>query len=102
MSERPRNHIARLGSAVDVLSLVLQELRFESVAYRWFELGPPFRIGFTQPRLRGVHIGVRGGCELALADGTVTPLAAGDLVILPRGDDHWLASTARGKVAAVS
>jgi AraC-like DNA-binding protein len=101
MCDRPRNHIVRLAVptgmdrtevGVDVLSLVLRELRFESAAYRWLELGVPFRIGFDKAGLRGVHIIARGRCELAFPDGTVEPLTAGDLVILPRGDAHVLRS----------
>jgi AraC-like DNA-binding protein len=81
---------------VDVLSLVLRELHFESVAYRWFELGSPFQVGFDTAGLRGVHIIVRGHCQLAFPDGTVEPLAAGDLVILPQGDAHVLRSPGTG------
>jgi AraC-like DNA-binding protein len=81
---------------VDVLSLVLRELRFESVAYRWFDLGTPFRLGFDTAGLRGVHVIARGRGELAFPDGTVEPLTAGDLVILPRGDAHELRSPGTG------
>jgi AraC-like DNA-binding protein len=83
---------------MDLLSAVLRELRFESAAYRWLELGVPFRIGFNQPGLRGVHIIAQGGCEVALDDGTTDRLTAGDLVIFPRGDSHVLYSS--GPVAA--
>ena len=81
---------------MDVLSMVLRELRFESAAYRWLELGAPFRIGFDTAGLRGVHIIARGHCELAFPDGTAEPLTAGDLVILPRGDGHVLRSPGTG------
>jgi hypothetical protein len=39
-----------------------------------------------------VHIVVRGHCELAFPDGGHQPLAAGDLVILSRGDANVLRS----------
>ena len=81
---------------MDVLSMVLRELRFESAAYRWLELGAPFRIGFDTAGLRGVHIIARGHCELAFPDGTAEPLTAGDLMILPRGDGHVLRSPGTG------
>jgi AraC-like DNA-binding protein len=87
---------------VDLLSAVLRELRFESAAYRWLELGAPFRMGFDQPGLRGVHVIARGECELALDDGTVDRLTAGDLVILPRGDPHVLRSPGAGAGSTVS
>ena len=105
MCDRLRNHIVRLNVptgakrrfvGVDVLSLVLRELRFESAAYRWLELGVPFRVGFDQAGLRGVHIIARGQCEVSFPDGTAEPLTAGDLVILPRGDAHVLRSPGTG------
>jgi AraC-like DNA-binding protein len=76
----------------DLLSAVLSELRFASAAYRWLELGSPFRVSFEHPGLRGVHLIARGECDLVLGDGTVDRLTAGDLVILPRGDPHLLCS----------
>jgi AraC-like DNA-binding protein len=77
---------------VDVLSAVLRELRFESAGYRWLELRSPFRVCFDRPGLRGVHIVARGECDLVTVDGGTRRLAAGDLVVLPRGDDHELRS----------
>ncbi|MBU2665956.1 AraC family transcriptional regulator [Actinoplanes bogorensis] len=79
-------------STPDVLGLVLREVSFTSAAYRWIEMGAPFRLVFDRPGLRGVHLIAAGACELVLADGSVTPLTAGDTVILPRGDDHELRS----------
>jgi AraC-like DNA-binding protein len=72
--------------------MVLRELRFESAAYRWLELGAPFRIGFDQPEIRGVHIVAEGDCELVLPDGHAEPLSTGDLVIFPRGGAHEIRS----------
>jgi AraC-like DNA-binding protein len=111
MCARPPNHIVRLAQGgrrgrgvvlVDLLSAVLRELRFESAAYRWLELGAPFRVDFDQPGLRGVHIIARGGCEVVLDDGTVDRLTAGDLVIFPRGDSHVLRSPGPGTPPRVS
>ena len=87
---------------MDLLSAVLRELRLESAGYRWLELGAPFRIGFDQPGLRGVHIVARGECDLAVADGTVDRLTTGDLVIFPQGDPHELRSAGAGAGSAVS
>jgi AraC-like DNA-binding protein len=79
---------------MDVLSAVLRELRLASAAYRWLELRSPFSVDFDRAGLRGVHIVVEGRCELVLRDGTVSELAAGDVVILPGGDSHLLRSAA--------
>jgi AraC-like DNA-binding protein len=87
---------------MDLLSAVLRELRFESAGYRWLELGAPFRVGFNQPGLRGVHHVARGECEVVLDDGTVDRLTAGDLVIFPRGDPHLLCSPGARSGSAVS
>ena len=93
MGDRPPNHIDRPAVApVDVLSAVLRELHFESAGYRWLELRTPFRVRFDRAGLRGVHIVARGECDLVLADGGVRRLGTGDLVVLPRGDDHELRS----------
>lgn len=85
---------------MDLLSAVLREVRFCSAAYRWLELPAPFRLDFDRPHLRGVHIIVRGRCELAFPDGAVQRLDEGDLVILPRGDTHTLRSPGHGGAAA--
>ena len=96
MRDRPPNHIDRPATVpVDVLSAVLRELHFESAGYRWLELRSPFRVRFDRPGLRGVHIVARGECDLVLADGGTRRLGAGDLVVLPRGDDHDLRTTGR-------
>jgi AraC-like DNA-binding protein len=99
-----RETTAFVQPPVDVLSLLLRELRFESAAYRWLELGAPYRVGFDAGRaaLRGVHIVARGACELVLDDGAVTPLGEGDLVILPGGDAHELRSAPAHAVPVVS
>jgi AraC-like DNA-binding protein len=86
--------------STDLFSSVLRELRFASAAYRWLEPVRPFDLDFDSPGLRGVHIIAEGRCDLVLRDGTVTPLTAGDVVILPRGDSHRLRSPSSGGVDA--
>jgi AraC-like DNA-binding protein len=84
----------------DVLATVLRELRLTSAAYRWIEMAAPFRLVFDRPGLRGVHLIASGSCELVLTGGSVTPLIAGDTVILPRGDDHELRSGRASRVTS--
>ncbi|MGN9908669.1 cupin domain-containing protein [Phytohabitans sp. LJ34] len=86
----------------DLLSSVLREARFESAAYRWLELGAPFRVRFDHPDLRGVHLVTRGACDLVFDDGTTERVEPGDLVILPRGDAHEIRSPGAASASATS
>lgn len=92
MRENPAHFIVRLAVPMDALTAVLQELRFESVGYRWIELEGPVELDFSQEGLRGVHAVESGRCWLRLADGATVALAPGDVVVLPRGDSHQLLS----------
>ena len=89
----PENYIVRPAGAVDALTSVLREMRFESVGYRWLEPVAPFSLDFDQHQLRGVHAVREGSCELVLADGTTEVLRPGDVAVLPRGDSHVFART---------
>ncbi len=75
-----------------MLDSVLQELRFESTEYRSLRLGAPFRVSFSEPGLRGVHVVVEGECEVSVEGRQPRRLRAGDLVLFPRGDAHVLHS----------
>jgi AraC-like DNA-binding protein len=97
MRESPGHFIVRLAARMDALTAVLQELRFESVGYRWIERDGPFALDFSQEGLRGVHAIESGRCRLELADGATLPLAPGDVVVLPRGDAHQLRSDGPGR-----
>lgn len=77
---------------MDVLSSLLREMRLESVGYRWLELRAPWHLSFGQAGLRGVHIVVRGRCELLIDGEAPRVLEAGDLVLAPRADAHALRS----------
>lgn len=77
---------------MDVLGSVLRELRFESTEYRLLRLGAPFRVSFSEPGLRGVHVVVQGECEVRVDGGRNLSLSAGELVLFPRGDAHDLCS----------
>jgi AraC-like DNA-binding protein len=78
--------------SMDALSAVLRDMRLESAGYRYLQLGAPWNIGFQQQNLRGVHIVVAGRCELVIDGEVDRVLEAGDLVVLPRADPHFLCS----------
>lgn len=75
----------------DVLTAVVDELRFDHVGYRRLEFDGPFSIPFSHQGLRGVHAVTTGTCDLSVRSAPVVHLRTGDVVILPRGDTHSLA-----------
>ena len=89
---------------MDVLSLALRQLRLESAGYRTLELGAPWRVAFAQRGLRGIHIVVRGRCELVLDGDGARPLLlqAGDVVLAPRADPHVLRSVGEKRAPLIS
>jgi AraC-like DNA-binding protein/mannose-6-phosphate isomerase-like protein (cupin superfamily) len=87
---------------LDVLSSVLREMRFDSAGYRSLELHAPWGISFHQEGLRGVHIVVRGRCEIVLEGGPARVLETGDLVVAPRADPHVLRSVGDRRVPVIS
>jgi AraC-like DNA-binding protein len=83
---------------MDLLSTVLRDLRLASAAYFVMELDAPWRIRFDGG-LRGVHVVDAGRCVLGVDGAEPQPLAAGDLVLLPRADSHelWSEDGARAR-----
>ncbi len=83
---------------MDLLSAVLRELRLASAAYFVLELDAPWRVRFDGG-LRGVHVVDAGRCVLGVDGAEPRPLAAGDLVLLPRADSHelWSVGGARAR-----
>lgn len=75
---------------MDVLSLLLREMRFEGAGYRRLALRAPWAVSFDQAGLRGIHIVLEGRCEIAFGSGRGRALAAGDLVLATRADAHVL------------
>jgi AraC-like DNA-binding protein len=77
---------------VDILSDVLHDLRLESAVFCVLELRAPWALAKDPLEAAPFHIVVEGRCLLDRADAPPLELAAGDLVILPRGEGHVLAS----------
>ena len=77
---------------MDVLAAVMRELHFAAAGYRKLELAAPWAISFSQAGLRGIHIVIKGRCEVVFDHAPVQPLESGDLVIAPRADAHILRS----------
>jgi AraC-like DNA-binding protein len=77
---------------MDVVAAVMRDLHLSAAGYRRLELGAPWAISFSQAGLRGIHIVVKGCCEVVFDGGPAQPLEQGDLIIAPRADAHILRS----------
>jgi AraC-like DNA-binding protein len=74
---------------MDSLIDILRDLRLESSFYARSDLRVPWGLSFSVKDGPGFHVIVTGRCWLRI-DSERIPLAAGDLVLLPHGDEHQL------------
>jgi AraC-like DNA-binding protein len=76
---------------MDVLTDVLETLRFQSTLYCRVEIGAPWGLCFAPTRIATFHVIDRGGCWLLIdGEARMTYLAGGDLVVFPQGAGHQL------------
>ena len=80
---------------MDPLTDILRDLRLESSFYARSELRAPWGLSFSVKDGPSFHVIVTGRCFLRI-DAERLPLEAGDLVLLPHGDEHQLAEPAEG------
>ncbi len=92
-TERPEERL-------DVLSEVLRDLRLESTVFCLFELHAPWGLDKTPLEGAPFHVVVEGQCVLRLDEGSPVELAAGDLVVLPKGSRHALLSSPSARPAS--
>lgn len=77
----------------DLISELLTGMRLHGVQYRRIQTGPTFGLGFPpKPGHAYFHYLAVGTAILRGADGSQHRLSAGDVVLLPRGDEHALLS----------
>jgi AraC-like DNA-binding protein len=76
---------------VDVVSDVLETMRFTTLLFGRFELGAPWAIRVPQKETSSFYVLARGGMRLRV-EGVETPLllSAGDVVLVPHGAAHVL------------
>src|SRR5262249_22947926 len=75
----------------DEIDVLLRDLRVSSTVYCRSTLSAPWGFGVRAHGLAAFHVVTRGACWLQVdGAGEQTALHAGDLVILPRGNLHWL------------
>jgi AraC-like DNA-binding protein len=75
---------------MDSLNEVLRDLRLESSFYARSELKAPWGLSFSVKDGPSFHMIVAGRCWLRI-DAERIPLRAGDLVLLPHGEEHQIA-----------
>jgi len=85
-----KEHLLRRRQTVDTLTDVLRDLRLESSFYARSELKAPWGLSFTVSDGPSFHMIVAGCCWLRI-DAERIPLRAGDLVLLPHGEEHQIA-----------
>ena len=89
---------------MDVLSDVLRSIRLEGALFLHAEFGAPWcvqapageQLASLLPvdasRLAICHLVLEGSCQVQWGDGQALLMGPGDVVVLPRGDSHRLAS----------
>src|SRR5215472_313328 len=78
---------------MDPLAEVLRDLRLSGSFFAHTNARAPWGLAFLVADGPAFHVIVSGQCCLRLGNERVT-LTAGDLVVLPRGEDHQLADPA--------
>lgn len=74
---------------MDSLTDILRDLRLESSFYARSDLRAPWGLSFSVKDGPSFHVIVTGHCWLRI-DAESIPLEAGDLVLLPHGDEHQI------------
>lgn len=78
-------------AATDRVSQLLRGVRVRSSVYCRSVMRAPWGFGVAAHGNPAYHVVTSGSCWLEIADmRQQTPLATGDLVVLPRGPRHWI------------
>jgi AraC family transcriptional activator of mtrCDE len=76
----------------DVLSDIFETIRLRATFYFRTDYSPPWAI--TVPAYQDTarfHLVIQGRCHVALASGRTADIGPGDLIVIPRGQEHVLA-----------
>ncbi|WP_210418796.1 AraC family transcriptional regulator [Aliikangiella coralliicola] len=78
---------------MDVFQDILNTLNLKGALYFRTDFSSPWAIKVPDlPQAARFHLVVQGQCHVSFASGEMTELAAGDLVLIPRGHSHVLAN----------
>ena len=86
---------------MDTLTNVLRDLRLESSFYARSELRAPWGLSFSVKDGPSFHVIVTGQCWLRIETERIL-LEAGDIVLLPRGQEHQIADIPEGDAVPLS
>jgi AraC family transcriptional regulator, alkane utilization regulator len=87
-AKRRESHAKRHNTAMDTLSLILDDIRLHGAVFRESRLRAPWALRLHTPGLTSFHI-VTGGTVWLLRHGAeALKLQTGDIVILPAGIEH--------------
>jgi AraC-like DNA-binding protein len=102
MSDRPEaaNTVRVIAGRTDVLADVLATAGLQSRVFCRMTLRAPWRLVIGQRDLAHFHVIEHGIACLQVRGGKALALAAGDLVVLMRGQGYTLADTPRGSAPA--
>ncbi len=78
------------ASQFDVLGDVLESLRFRGSIFFRSELAAPWGIALKQMAVPRFHISLKGSCVVGSNNDPLTQLDEMDIVMIPRGAQHWI------------
>jgi len=77
---------------MDAFSDILKTIKLSSTVYFRYDFSPPWGMNVEKGPFAQFHMVVRGGCYLySSVDKKSIKLSAGDIIVFPFGDAHWLA-----------
>jgi AraC-like DNA-binding protein len=88
----------RVSPGADDLSAALDAVRVRSVVYCRSDLGAPWGFRVAASSEAKFHLILSGAAALTVDDGDEVALAAGDLVLLPRGSGHVMQDRSRSRI----
>lgn len=82
---------------MDALSSVLEIIKLKSAVYFKSDFSSPWGMEVSKGPYAQFHMVVKGKCKLKVKHKKTIDLYAGDIVIFPFGDEHWLADSQKSK-----
>lgn len=76
---------------MDALSDILENIKFNGVAYQKVEMSSPWGFEIPQDENSQFWRLLKGTCYLKVPGEELKKLEVGDLVLIPHGSAHWMA-----------